>query len=363
MPQLQTVVLLLFTALASVSVAAPPPAGSHPTDTLRIVARDPDYEHTPSVVQSPSLLTGEAIEETPSSAESFTKPPQSHSGQHTNPWSPPTLTIYTSIAVPTRKPNSKPNPSCRSAGGKEILQYQKTQPGRAIKDGVKLRILCVGDSITAGFGDTDGNGYRQQLRKDLSKNQVVWAGTQLNENSGMADGYHAGFPGKTIKYISNHVGPSLKQRPNIILLAAGTNDMNSNTSTIAVDGNDPRQAAGRLGNLIDKITEECPDAVVLVSIIINTCDSRDMHTQRERTKQYQKLIPGIVRQRQQKGKHVMAVDFSRWEEAGDNLLRDCVHPTDDAYDLMGDWWYSFITQVDEDWIQEPQGSDPYRGNN
>lgn len=137
--------------------------------------------------------------------------------------------------------------------------------------------------------------------------------------------------------------------------------MNSNTSTIAKEGNDPGEAAERLGNLIDKITEECPDAVVLVSIIINTCDGH--HAQRERTKQYQKLIPDIVRQRRQKGKLVVAVDFSRWEEAGHNLLRDCVHPTDDAYDLMGDWWYSFITQVDEAWIQEPQGDDPNRSSN
>ncbi|KAJ4315846.1 hypothetical protein N0V84_008180 [Fusarium piperis] len=106
------------------------------------------------------------------------------------------------------------------------------------------------------------------------------------------------------------------------------------------------------------MTEECPDAVILVSVIINTCDSPKMHAQRERTKLCQQLIPGIVRRRQKKGKHVVAVDFSRWEEAGDNLLQDCIHPTNDGYDLMGDWWYSFITQVDEEWIQEPQGNDP-----
>ncbi|EEU36218.1 uncharacterized protein NECHADRAFT_9795, partial [Fusarium vanettenii 77-13-4] len=61
-----------------------------------------------------------------------------------------------------------PNHDCRPGHGKEILQYQKRQPGKVIKNGIKLRILCVGDSITAGFGDTDENGYRQQLRKDLS---------------------------------------------------------------------------------------------------------------------------------------------------------------------------------------------------
>lgn len=64
-----------------------------------------------------------------------------------------------------------------------------------------------------------------------------------NDDANMGD-TQAGFPGRTIKHITNHAGPSLKQQPNIILLAAGTNDMNSNTSAIAKDGNDPREATG-----------------------------------------------------------------------------------------------------------------------
>lgn len=168
MPGLRSVVLLLLSALATVSVAAPPHAGSHPTETLRVVARGQEAENPPSVAQYPSSLSAETDEERLRSTETFTKPPLLHSGQTSTPWSPPTFTVYTSIAVPTKQPNTKPNPSCRPVHGKEILQYQKRQPGKSIKNGIKLRILCVGDSITAGFGDTDGNGYRQQLRKDLS---------------------------------------------------------------------------------------------------------------------------------------------------------------------------------------------------
>lgn len=44
--------------------------------------------------------------------------------------------------------------------------------GKAIKPGTELRILCAGDSITLGTlsdtGGGDGNGYRLQLRDDLS---------------------------------------------------------------------------------------------------------------------------------------------------------------------------------------------------
>jgi hypothetical protein len=81
----------------------------------------------------------------------------------------------------------------------------------------------------------------------------------------------AAWSGKTIKFISDHVGPSLQQNPNIVLLHAGTNDMNPNPA-ISTEGNDPRGAAERLGGLIDQIIKALPDAVILVAQPISTCD-------------------------------------------------------------------------------------------
>jgi hypothetical protein len=50
-----------------------------------------------------------------------------------------------------------------------FLTYKGTPSGKAVQGGVKLRILAVGDSITVGFGQgADGNGYREQLRNNLS---------------------------------------------------------------------------------------------------------------------------------------------------------------------------------------------------
>lgn len=162
----------------------------------------------------------------------------------------------------------------------------------------------------------------------------------------------AAWSGKTIQYVADHIGPSLKQRPNIILLHAGTNDMNPN-SAISTEGNDPAGAADRLGQLVDQMIKECPDAVILVAMIVNTCDEN----QSARTKEYQKLVPGVVKARRKDGHHVLAADFTSFPV---DSLQDCNHPTNDGYRLFGDYWYDFLTQIPTDWIKDPVGSGPDR---
>ncbi|OHX00038.1 GDSL-like lipase acylhydrolase [Colletotrichum incanum] len=233
----------------------------------------------------------------------------------------------------------------------DALEYKSTPAGQVIKDGVKLRILPVGDSITVGFASSDGNGYRLALDENLSANDVVFAGTVTSGN--MTDGYFAGWSGQTIQYIADNVGPSLEQRPNVILLHAGTNDMNPNPD-ISKEGNDPAGAAERLGRLIDQMISACPDATILVAQIVNTCDVN----QRPATEEFQKLIPGVVEQRRNASHHVLAVDFAA---LGDGILRaDCIHPSDEGYRTMGDYWYDFIAQIPRDWINQPIGNDPDR---
>lgn len=63
-------------------------------------------------------------------------------------------------------------PTALPGPGRSVLQYRETEPGKSVKEGTKLRILPVGDSITVGFlsdrNGGDGNGYRGQLKDDLS---------------------------------------------------------------------------------------------------------------------------------------------------------------------------------------------------
>ncbi|KAL0764245.1 hypothetical protein CaCOL14_013298 [Colletotrichum acutatum] len=235
------------------------------------------------------------------------------------------------------------------------LKFKGIRPGQGIKPGTTLRILGVGDSITVGFLSDieggDGNGYRLKLREDLSKDRVVFAGTETMHGT-MHEGYYAAWNGMTIKFMSDNVGPSLAQRPNIVLIHAGTNDMNPNPD-VAREGSEPHATADRLGHLIDQIVQTCPDATVLVAKIIGCYDPVQMSN----IAQFNAVIHGVVQARQSAGKHVLTVDFSSFPM---NALRDGIHPTNQGYRLFGDYWYDFITQIPSDWIKEPVGDDPRR---
>ncbi|KAH7127368.1 SGNH hydrolase-type esterase domain-containing protein [Dactylonectria macrodidyma] len=229
-----------------------------------------------------------------------------------------------------------------------VLSRIGVAPGKAVKPGTKLRILCVGDSITAGFLDKtghSGNGYRLQLREDLSKDEVVYAG--LDRAGTMAGGYYAAWPGKRISKITEHIIPSLAHRPNIVLVHAGTNDMSYGTH----GDHSAQGTVRRLGHLVDTIVEACPDAVVLVAVLIPRCTP----TTAASFPVYQKLIPIMVRERRANGNHVLAVDMSTYPLSN---LDGCVHPSDEGYREMGHYWYDFITQIPTDWINQPIGTDP-----
>lgn len=128
--------------------------------------------------------------------------------------------------------------------------------------------------------------------------------------------------------------------------------MNPNHA-ISTEGNDPQGAADRLGNMVDQVIKECPDATILVAMIINTCDQ----AQSPATKSYQALVPGAVKKRRDAGHHVLAADFTTFET---NLLQDCIHPTNQGYRVFGDYWFDFIAQIPTDWIKDPVGKDPDR---
>lgn len=41
-------------------------------------------------------------------------------------------------------------------------------------------------------------------------------------------------------------------------------------------------------------------------------------------------------------------------------MPDEIHPNNEGYRLMGNWWYSFITQIPAGWVPDAEGSDPAR---
>ncbi|KAK5139767.1 hypothetical protein LTR04_003348, partial [Oleoguttula sp. CCFEE 6159] len=115
-------------------------------------------------------------------------------------------------------------------------------------------------SITFGYLSSDGNGYREHLFSQLvaENNDVDMVGSV--QAGTMADNFNEGHPGWVITQIAGAAAASTGLEPNVVLLHAGTNDMNIPT--------DPTKAYERLGALIDQLNHGWPAATILVAQII-----------------------------------------------------------------------------------------------
>lgn len=187
-------------------------------------------------------------------------------------------------------------------------------PRNEIRAVNNLRILPLGDSITYGYINGQGsNGYRQRLLDDLKTNYTVdYVGTV--KSGTMTDKDNEGHSGFTINQIRNVAAGGLNFKPNVVLLHAGTNDLNRGNPSSEPDS----QAPTRLGALLDDVLKAVPNAVVLVAKIIPSKTSSLSAT----IKTFNNAIPAVVAQRVSKGSKVAVVDMNVLNintELSDNL--------------------------------------------
>lgn len=232
-----------------------------------------------------------------------------------------------------------------------VLGRRSTDPASVVcRDpaevtGRKMRILPLGDSITYGFLSTDGCGYRKRLLQDLTDNSntVQYIGSQHSGN--MSNDAHEGHGGYQIAGIAAVTIPTLRQRPSIILLMAGTNDVIAKTNLTA--------APDRLRSLIQQLVDACPDAAVLVSPIIPSADD----DRQRQVDSYNTALTSVVDGFATRGLHVLEVSMPTTRAD----LVDGIHPTDQGYLDMGDAWFEGINRAGEKgWIGEPVVTSPRR---
>ncbi len=142
----------------------------------------------------------------------------------------------------------------------------------------------------------------------------------------MADNDNEGHSGFTIAQIAADAGAiaSLAQRPDVVLLHIGTNDMGLNS--------DIANAPARLGSLIDQIFTASPNATLIVAQIIFSTFS----TTQSRIVDYNAAIPAVVATRRNAGKKVLVVDMGNILTNAD--MSDVVHPNDQGYTKMATVW-------------------------
>lgn len=221
-----------------------------------------------------------------------------------------------------------------------ISPYNETREAHRLLDGVELRILPLHDSSTGGFGSDKGNGYHWPLVELLSGSQVTIIGSQkpgamTNDSSNNNERYS----GALISEIEVFADTSLALRPNLVLVLAGTNDIDKSVNLA--------DAPERVGSLIDKILSNCPDAVILVAQIPPMKD----YKKNVAVQIFNAAIPGIVESRAAWGAKILTVDLSAL--TADDLSDD-IHPNQNGFNKISEAWFSMIKQAAAmGWILEP----------
>ena len=207
-----------------------------------------------------------------------------------------------------------------------------------------LRIMALGDSITAGTGSVSRSGYRADLHARL-----VAAGLDVDfvgsQRSGIGpDLDHEGHGGSTINRVDQVLDSTLSAyRPDVILLHIGTNNITR--------GENARKVAGRMSRLIDRIRMARPTAHIFVSQIVGS----NVPVERLVDRLFNDRLPAIVAA---KGPMVRLVDQSAVYGAD---LHDLHHPNDRGYAKMSFNFYNALAEVfNVNGPPWPTGVDPYR---
>ncbi len=191
-----------------------------------------------------------------------------------------------------------------------------------------IRIMPLGASITYGTNSTDGNGYREELRRLLVDNAGLPVDFVGSMRSGKgADRDNEGHPGFRIDQVAANVDRWLAAyEPDVVLLNVGTND--------TVQNHQLATAPDRLRALIDRIIADDPTVTVVFSTLVPSDPGRAARVQA-----FNARLPAIAQSEQAAGRAVYLVDLNSSLTAAD-IGPDGTHPTDRGYRKLGDLWYA-----------------------
>jgi lysophospholipase L1-like esterase len=147
-----------------------------------------------------------------------------------------------------------------------------------------IRVMALGDSITAGVGAygsfSDDGGYRGSLAKLLVENgyHVTFVGSRSDFSVGV-DAAHEGWPGYVLRSFPSDPGPGQLYgnlvrdaieggKPDLILLMAGTNDL------LRLEKGDDGYTLGNIVQsmdlILDEIFQQNPHVRVILAPVVSS---------------------------------------------------------------------------------------------
>lgn len=273
-------------------------------------------------------------------------------------------------------------------GATLVLQAVQVEPVSAASDPVK--IIAMGDSITHGYINGD-NGYRKYFCYDLQQNGITnfdmvgpnnnWSDSATYDWNGTTITYdpaHAGYSGYAIQkigsrqglqetifdttYVNGDVSGNMMEayQPDVIMLQIGTNDVLDAQLTGIGD---------RLEELVDKLIPYVSgDGQVLYLASIPNIDAIERYdwlgayewtygvsyksdpekfvaTVQAAVDDYNTIVKNLVAKKQAEGAHIEFSDINSTIDISAGDLKDGVHPSEQGYAKMGQYWSNLLTET------------------
>ena len=273
-------------------------------------------------------------------------------------------------------------------GTTSVLQAVQVEPVSAASDPVK--IMAMGDSITDGYINGD-NGYRKYFCYGLQQNGITnfdmvgpnnnWSDSATYDWNGTTITYdpaHAGYSGYTIQkigsrqglqetifdttYVNGDVSGNMMEayQPDVIMLQIGTNDVLDAQLTGIGD---------RLEELVDKLLPYVSgDGQVLYLASIPNIDAikrydwlgayewnygvshesdpeKFVATVQAAVDDYNTIVKNLVAKKQAEGAHIEFSDINSTITISTGDLEDGVHPSEQGYAKMGQYWSNLLTET------------------
>lgn len=239
--------------------------------------------------------------------------------------------------VPTPQPDAR-----ETADAAPPPATPDANPHHACPTDRACRVMPLGDSITQGYGSTDGAGYRRELFHLLTQNghDVVFVGGGMPAaGPAEVDGVpfpvaHEGHIGFQTFEVAALLDASLATyRPDVVLLMIGTNDVSHGNAAAAPGG---------IASLVDQVHRGAPLATVVLSTVIPTGDAATTAL----VANVNAELPGIVAARSE---YCRAVDsfaaFVAEPGYAAKFLIDGIHPNDAGYVAMASTWMTALGGV------------------
>lgn len=205
-----------------------------------------------------------------------------------------------------------------------------------------VRVMPLGDSITAGEGSSNWAGYRSPLWDQMAGQSRYTADFVGSGSLGtVGDPDNEGHRGWTIDEIRSGIDQwQTAADPDVVLLHIGINDLKWNHA-------DPVKSAEKLSALVDRIQANRPGVTVIVQGLL--IDTPELEQQ---TRDFNAVIRDQESDRRSRGERFRYVEPARLAASE---LPDQLHPNDSGYRKIAQAYYEGLEQaVTDGWVVRPR---------